>query len=181
MIDTVWTKCQDYYDQIPRDTLPAVGLSLLASFAVNVIYLNRNLLMTKNAAEFEGVQPAVAALVAGTASLIHALTAPIFDYIFGDNEVKFEREIIKAVCVLSLTYLFLNRIPGIKAHQLAILVFQRTFPSMLFKAEIDLFARFVDAVGARAFGNACRQAATYVGLNVGRNANSTYYCLPIMA
>ena len=52
-------------------------------------------------------KPLMAAAAAGLASLIHALTAPLFNFIFGDNRTYFHRQAIKSgVSILATEAIF---------------------------------------------------------------------------
>lgn len=80
MLDAVINVCQSYYDNIPSNALSTIGKSAAYSFFISFAFL------PKVAGEpMDMARPIAAAGYAALVSLIHALTTPIFNGIFGDN------------------------------------------------------------------------------------------------
>ncbi len=92
MIQAIGDICHYYYDNIPSDTFQTVCKSAIYSYTFSVLLANKP-------AQWEaGINlalPLASAGVAALASLIHALTTPLFNAIFGDKEVYVHREWIK--------------------------------------------------------------------------------------
>jgi hypothetical protein len=166
--DVVSDSCDFYYRSLPKDTGAAVLRSGVLTFTVAVIRLsvsdNKSL-----------VRPAVAGAVAATASLIHALTQPLFVHMFADDEVKFEREFIKSFFVFSCTYALLNNFSAFKADLVSLTLVFNTVPVHLIKAEFDLAPRLFDFIGANDVAKDVRELYDYVGLGIDKEANSAYY------
>ena len=175
MLDTVWTHCQNYWDEIPQETLRSVGKSALISFSVTLLVTTRGFsTFIKPDGVIEFAQPAAAAVIAGTATLIQALMTPFFNAVFGDREVKFERELLKMVVNITCTYLVLKNVSELKTY-LPMLLFNRTFPLNVFLAELDLAPRLIDLFD-KTRGNAVREDFFKVlGVNVDKDAPGAYY------
>lgn len=173
MLETVWNQCKSYYDDIPQDTFRSVGRSAVVSFTVTLLITSRCFGKFAQGEAVDLARPAIAAVIAATATLIHALTTPLFNAIFGDNEVKFEREILKYVCILSCTYQVLNQVSALK-EQLVWLVFMRTFPPNLILAELDCLPRVVGLFNAN-LADEIRMGFTAFGCGVDKTSNTPCY------
>lgn len=174
MLDAVWTHCQNYWDEIPQETLRSVGKSALISFSVTLLVTSKGFsTFMKPDGVIEFAQPAAAAVMAGTATLIQALMTPFFNAVFGDREVKFEREMLKMVVNITCTYMVLKNVSALKTY-LPMLFFHRTFPLNLFLAEFDLFPRFIDLFD-KTSGNEIREGLKMLGANVDKDAPGAYY------
>lgn len=77
MLDTIKRMASDYYDAIPNDIPRTVSSSALFSFTVSILFTKRP----------DGVidisRAFIAAGVAATASIIHALVTPMFKELLG--------------------------------------------------------------------------------------------------
>lgn len=116
MFDPVRQACQNYYDQIPSDTIPKIVKSALYTFTATLI-LSRADLANRTV---DLARPLLAAGVAAFASLIYALTSPIFNMAFGDNHIVFHREFIKCLATVSLTSLIVHSLTTSKVNSLSI-------------------------------------------------------------
>lgn len=172
MLNAVWTKCQDYYDDLPQGTLHSVVRSAFFSFVATLIYTPE----LKPASLAELARPAAAAAVAATASLIYALTTPLFHYIFGDKDVKFEREFIKNIITVTLTgLLFIRFISYQKTHLVGVKFFG-PISANLIKSMLDNTPRFMDwSIGPSQEAQAIRAFFNRYGLGVDPEANSAFY------
>lgn len=104
MFDAVQQKFNDYYDQIPPNTLQTVAKSALYSFTVALfIPVEITIATPYNLVRHLGV-----AGTAALASLIYALVTPIFNSIFGDNRGLFHREFMKLMVINALTSISIN-------------------------------------------------------------------------
>lgn len=92
MIQAFGNACHYYYDNLPSDTFQTVCKSAIYSYTFSVLWAND---MRKWEAGINLALPLASAGVAALASLIHALTTPLFNAVFGDKEVYFHREWIK--------------------------------------------------------------------------------------
>lgn len=101
MLDAMRQKCQDYYDQIPADTLPVIAKSALFSFSISLILIDR----TK---PYDLTQPLIKGGIAALAACIYSLTAPFFNGAFGDNRHLYHRELLKMFVIVSLTTVIYN-------------------------------------------------------------------------
>ena len=181
MLNSVSTMCQHYYNEMPKDTFHKVGRSALFSFTVTLIMANP--IICKNPAtdfSLKLAQPLLTGCIAGTASLIHALTTPLFNAIFGDNKVLLHREIVKWGVNVTCVYLLLDRISPIKTH-LFFLTFQSTIPVNMIKTLFNLEFDFMDWVdqstGATGAPNFLRNILRSIGIDFAPDpdANSAYY------
>lgn len=92
--------CKDYYDQIPANSLRAIGLSAVTSFTATLCFPKTDL-----------SRPFLAAGIVGLAATIHAITAPIFNYIF-DNKGVYNpyQEFAHILFNTTLTQILFNRV-----------------------------------------------------------------------
>jgi hypothetical protein len=88
MLEAVKDKWVAYYNDVPSGTGRAIAKSVIFSFSWSYFNLDRT-----NA--FDVKQPLVNATVAAVAACIYSLTAPIFNYAFGDNRIQVHREMLK--------------------------------------------------------------------------------------
>lgn len=171
--------CQAYYNDLPNDTFQTIGKSALFSFTVTLLLTNS--LRKLNDAPINFARPLVAAGVAVTASLIHALTTPIFNYIFGDKETKIYREVLKYFINLSCTYLIFNRLTPYKTHAFALNVFQAWSLNFL-KSICEVAPAIIDAVESHLLqrqpiiGDVIRNIVLQpLGVKIEQDSNSTYF------
>lgn len=173
MITTLWNAGHHYYEQIPKETCQAIAQSAFLSFSatwlVSKIFFDANVQMIK---------PIAAGAVAGTASLIHGLTAPFFHKLFGNKEVKYETETLKYFTQLTVVYLLLRPVLAQRVSLLRI-IFTQTLCMNNVKSGFDLFARVLEWINQPAAANKFRHimAACYLGID--KEANSAYYTLVI--
>jgi hypothetical protein len=133
MLDAITQRCQNYYNQIPADTIPKVAKSALYSFSIGVIYVTTGSVETLDIA-----RPLFHAGVAALASLIYALANPLFNLTFGDREVYLHREILKLSVVSSLTAVSVCCLTASKINLTAIPLLS-LIPVNAMKAYLDLY------------------------------------------
>ncbi len=105
---------KNYYDQIPEGSLKSIGASAAISFAFSSIF---NLSMELNVS-----RRLTCAALAATATAVHALTTPIFNYIFSnDGSYKAAQELVHTVCILQLMEHFSDRSLKIKPGALSVI------------------------------------------------------------
>jgi hypothetical protein len=117
MFDAIKQKCDYYYSQLPNDIFPKVVRSALYSFSVCFISFNQNPPVLFNLG-----RPLIAAGIASLASLIYALTNPIFNIAFGDNRILLHREFIKSVVNIGISSLLINYVTASKVNIFSIVL-----------------------------------------------------------
>jgi hypothetical protein len=103
MLDNIRQMGQFYYDNLPDNSIKAIGCSALCSFTVTAIFGKGS----------DGVldlsRPLIAAAIASTASLIHALITPIIEYFWPSNpNWKLTQELIKQTVSVVTTSALIN-------------------------------------------------------------------------
>lgn len=169
MFDTIRQKCQEYYDQIPPDTLSKMAKSALFSFSISLILLNKR----SPGAPWNLSKPLLNAGVAALASFVYALTAPLFNALFGDKHLRFHREIMKNLVVVTLTSTFVNYLTTSKVN-FAAFNFVAFLPSNVVISGLDLLPTAADFISAHGLAQACRDGYQYLGLDALSGSSSTY-------
>jgi hypothetical protein len=109
MIASFNNVCQNYYNHLPANTVRSVGQSALFSFSACFLFVT--LPQGNQAGQMSNLlRPIVVAGIAALASSIHALMNPLFEFIFGDPQIKAYREGIKWVVVSTLTSIVIARL-----------------------------------------------------------------------
>jgi hypothetical protein len=85
---------------MPEQTLQTIGISAVYTFTYHLLTMP---VVKGRGYEVNLLKPIMAAAAASLASLIHALTTPIFTFIFGDNQVTFCRQGIKSISAILST------------------------------------------------------------------------------
>jgi len=139
--------------------------------------------------EVDLLKPLMAAAAASLASLIHALTSPIFQFIFGDSRVSFIREAIRSVITILSTDAIFSYASGRKINFGG---FQANpyLPGDLVKAAISDIISVIDGINTHlvvpCFGanrlqtswiGEIRDRLTTMGILPTENANSVYFAL----
>lgn len=111
--------CQYYYDNLPPDTFQTVCKSAAYSYTFSLLWR----LPSQWAGKLNLALPLSLAGVAALASLIYALTTPIFNAMFGDNEVYIHREWIKEMVNMTIrigivAYLTITKVNFVAAFDL---------------------------------------------------------------
>jgi hypothetical protein len=176
MFHAVRQVCQDYYSEIPKDTLHTIARSALYSFSITFILTNRKNLLDDANVNF--VRPVMAAALGATASLIHALTTPLFNDIFGDNKVRLDRELLKYFFNMTCVYVLWNHLTPYKSHLFTLSVFN-IVPLNVFKSEFDLVPTIIEMGQAlngtqSSVPNEIRRIYGILGINVDLGSNSSY-------
>jgi hypothetical protein len=100
MLESIRSVCRTYYHEMPEQTLQSIGISAVYTFTYHLLTMP---VVKGRGYEVNLLKPIMAATAASLASLIHALTTPIFTFIFGDNRVTFCRQGIKSISAVLLT------------------------------------------------------------------------------
>lgn len=173
-LNFIWDKCDYYYQNLPKDLVSSVGRSAIFSFTVTFLVANTDAqlfikpILNRDIKHPDFSSPLEAGLAAGTASLIHYLTTPLFNAIFGDREVTFEREIVKWAVNLSCAYLILSQFNTTRKVDLAWVLFTQTISANLTKAWFDIVPRFLRWVDP---------SLSYLKIPIEEETNSAYYSL----
>lgn len=104
--------CQNYYDQIPDDSLKTIAFSGVLSFVAEVFVItlssptNQTPNLTRSAFAFS---------IAVVAASIHAITTPIFNYLFDNPKHEFNgyQEYIQILVDITLTHVLINHTTSI--------------------------------------------------------------------
>lgn len=115
VLQVIYDKCQEYYDQIPDDTLPKMAKSALYTFSITFIFSKKMPTEPYNLG-----RPLFAASVATLASFVYALTTPLFNMIFSDDRIQVQRELIKQIVNIALTSVIVNYFTPTKINVLAL-------------------------------------------------------------
>lgn len=143
--------CQFYWDNIPVDTAVTVGKSALYTFGIYLIFRNPNYF--SHTAKTD-LNPAFkAAGLAALASLVHSLVTPIFNCIFGDDEIIFYRECLKRLTVITIVLLSIQYATTSKIN-LVIQDFFRLFPLSLVYSALRLGGDLIDHLKGESEGTA---------------------------
>lgn len=169
MLSAIMQKCYDYYDEIPADTGPKIIKSALYSFTAVWFYHNARQKIFHNIE-----RPLMTAGQAALASLIYALTVPLFNYAFGDDRIVYHREVIKMIVIDVLTSVIVNYLTTGKVNLLSITVFHGLTWNLILGA-FETCADFLDWVGQD--GNISRDLARKVGLAMVPGSSSVFLSL----
>lgn len=115
IFQVAYDKCRDYYDQIPDDTFEKMAKSALYTFTATFLFSKRNPLEPYNLS-----RPLFAGGVAFLASFIYSITTPIFNMIFGDDELLVHREFIKQVVNITLSSAIIGYFTAAKVSLIAL-------------------------------------------------------------
>jgi hypothetical protein len=116
MLNAISQFCYDYYDQIPAHSLRAIGLSAVTTFTATVILLAASKGSNK---AVDVSRPVLGAGIALMAATIHALTIPIFNYLFDNNGIYNPyQEAVHVVFSMTLTQLLINRVTSLNINLL---------------------------------------------------------------
>lgn len=131
----VFTKCSDYYDQIPPDTIRKIAYSGVFAFTATVVYHASKKTLTE---PYNVTRPLVAAGVAMLASLIYSLTNPLFNKILGNNKITFLGEFMKGCVNVFLTSVAISYLTTSKVNLLAL--------SLLISVPLNLLKGFLELI-----------------------------------
>lgn len=168
VFNTVHDHFHSYYAQLPVNTLPSVFRSALYSFSVSFI------LVGIDSKTIHLTRPLIAAGVSGTAALVHALTNPLFNYIFENHGIKWHQEAIRFIIDVTTTSLLINHVTTLKVQEL---VFQKTafwfMSTHVARLGIDLTLSFIGAVDEEAATQTRNWLGTW-GVKFDTEDNPTY-------
>ena len=179
MFGVVSNACQSYYDDLPDNTLQTVGKSALLSFSLSLMFKD------KLVGEINLSQPLASAEIASLASLIYSLTNPIFNKIFGDNNLHFHRELIKAFVNMAIASTLVMYITAGKVD-FAAFQWLSGLPVNLIFGQLNDIPTLMDWIEGMTFpnfnpqdpntsGNRIRILASHFGLNAVPGAGSVYW------
>ncbi len=168
MFNDVRQKCQNYYDHIPSDTLPKMVRSALYTFGIAFVINQKNFGSPYNMAI-----PLAAAGMAAVASLIYALTTPIFNMVFGDNRILFHRELIKQLVNISFSSTILNYVTTGKVNLFSLNLLGG-FSCNIILGLFEIAPTFVDWLGATAAANELREEYKYFGIDAEPGSSSVF-------
>ncbi len=114
IVNLIHNGIKSYYMQLPVNTGPSICRSALYSFAASFIILKTN----SSRATANLTRPLVLSGVAATASLMHALTTPIFNYIFENQDMKWTQETFRFIFTFTMIQLALNHPSSSKINQM---------------------------------------------------------------
>lgn len=182
MVTPILTFCKEYYNEIPSDTLVKVGKSASISFTVYLIVVNSLISMRPIVENLNLKEPLLAAGIAGTASLIHGLTNPLFNRIFR-GRLSFPQEMIKFYVNLTSVYLLFSRMTSFKTNLVGLCFFY-TYPTNIFKCLFEFVPFFfgkLDQLSNPPSNNErwIRTIYSALGIEFNPNSNSSYYTLGI--
>lgn len=132
-IDTISNCIHSYYASLPRNTGAAAARSALYTFTASLLAVNpwgQAIHLTR---------PLCMGGVAALASLIHALTVPLFNRLFGYDEVKWYQEGIKIVINVTLIHALFKTSAMLKVDWMSRYVFHKA-PLYLFSTTMSSFA-----------------------------------------
>ena len=169
IFDAIKQTCQTYYDQLPNDIPRTVCQSAIYSFTISMVFRNLRLGLPENLR-----QPFAAAGIAALASLVHALTTPLFNSLFGDQNVTYFRETLKYAINGTLVHLLFNS----TSYKINLITLQGNFFGIIgincLKSTIKGFSDFADFLGNPQLANQIRSINRFFSLDIPLGANSTY-------
>ena len=167
MFDAIKQGCQNYYNQIPDNSLPTIGKSAILSFTITILLSRGTLPNICNSSLEDFRRPLSSAGFAALAAVVHALTTPIFNKIFGDNnQNNFYRESIKHVFNVSLVRFAILQAGGL-------VEIRSLLPINWLVSCIQLIPSYFSLFDPK-FGKDGRLFLKDWGLKNARGANSTY-------
>lgn len=172
MISSIQNVCHNYYEQLPPNTLRSIGLSALFTFTASTIVITLGADITNQPVSL--ARPALAAAVTMTATAIHALTTPIFNYLFENPTNKFSGgiEFLKTFTTLTLTHLLFS-ITSYKVNLLNPSLIKGdgfiTFPGNIFKQMLGMLQSLDNLLK----GNQA-QPTNGLGMDFNQNPNPVY-------
>jgi hypothetical protein len=169
MLGAVIQGCQDYYDQIPPDTLPKVAKSAVYTFTLTFLFSNKS----KDVAYNNLAAPLFAAGAAALASVIYALTTPFFNMAFRDNRILAHREFAKGIVNLGLTSLALEYITTGKVNLGAMRIFA-SLSCNLILGGFEMIPTFLDWIGEPATAHDFREGLKHAGCDAVPGSSSVF-------
>lgn len=157
--------CKNYYNQIPSNSLKAMGLSAVCTFTVHVAFLNgRNIEVSdlSRAAVFSGI--------AALATATQAVITPIFNYLFSNDEKKYNpyQELVQLTCSEALTRFSIEILtPQMSLQQIP--RFGSLFPSTFFKITTAIITPVYSNLGLQSLADLMRSGCEAAGCDMNRN------------
>jgi hypothetical protein len=171
MFDAISKKCTEYYNQIPSDTFSKMGRSAIYSFSATYLFIRPT---TKNYPDnFNLSICLVSAGLAALASLIYALTNPLFNMIFGDNRHLVHREFMKWFVNIGISTILFQYATAAKVNLLSVYLLIN-IPSNLFLSAFESIVVFIEWCGDQNEANRMRQAFRSFGLYPEPGSSSSF-------
>lgn len=175
-----YEKCQEYYAQIPEDTLPKIAQSALFTFTLTFVF-------SKNipTEPYNLGRPLFAAAVASLASLIYALTMPLFHMIFNGearddfdgmkSHLKLYRELIKQVVNIALTSTLISFWTSYKVNLFALPLVNGLSFNLILSA-LDTIPQIAENFyGNEELGDEIREFYKQIGLDTEEGRSSVFF------
>jgi|GEM_PF-2302235 len=162
MLNSVIQTCRGYYNDIPVDTFQKVVKSALYSFTATSLLSGwkRDVLVNLT-------PPLFAAGIAALASLVYALTTPLFNAIFENNKIEFRQELVKDFCQLPISCVIINYLATGKASLSAMhIVGIASLTWNLLASVFDIIPSLWDAFGEPRVARKTRWMLSLLGLAV---------------
>lgn len=176
MLNAIRQTCQDYYNQLPRDTARTVLQSAMFSFTAALLIV-KGKSMKESMVDY--TRPLIASGVAALAATIHALATPFFNTIFGNSDqVTFYQEAFKVIIVRTLTNLLVYYASARTLNFITSQFLLELVSTNMVKSGAHLVPRAIDFLFN--FNNypAERARLRSWGLDTPDGANTTYLVLP---
>ncbi len=170
MINEVNQFCKNYYDSIPAHSLKAIGLSAIGSFTVAILLFQK----PDQATDFS--RPAICAGITVVAASIHALTAPLFAFVF-DNTGTYNpyQDIFQTICSIAFTEILINHSVSYKVNLLSSKFCSHVvLPSALFKAAAAIA---LCELANQTFADNAQQNVKKLGVDFNQNTTPVFFVI----
>jgi len=158
-----------YWFELPDNMVSSIGKSALYSFTASFILTAADTTKT-----IVLNRPLTAGAVACLAATVHALTNPVFNYIFENKKIIWHQEIVRYVIDYTVTCLLLKQATAYKVHELAFKKSSLFFMSShMLRLVIDVPLGLVQMVDQEA-ANQAKTWLTRWGITFKTSVNPTY-------
>lgn len=183
MISNIGQFFSHYYNEIPPNSLRTIGCSAITSFVITILFGG----IGKNNPAFDLTNTVLATGISTLATTIHALTHPIFNYIFHTHNGEFNgfKESAKILINSALTHSLINNLTPYKINFINNLLDDEKrkvfllIPSNVIKMGVDMGLRIVEKIenlvtgsNNAYFGN--NQIGNFFGVNFSFNSTPMY-------
>jgi hypothetical protein len=179
MFNNINQFCHNYYDQLPPNLLRTIGCSAAVSFAASVCVLA----VTSKPNQAVDLSRAVLATCIGiTATLVHALTSPLFNDLFNVNNQAFNGylEFTKIITNITLTQVLINYLTGYKINLITAFIPKNDnfiiLPNTIVKILLDMYIRALDLMTPN-FALHMQQQCHQFGIDLNTNSTPVYICV----
>jgi hypothetical protein len=171
--------CQNYYNQLPPNLLRTIGCNAAASFVASVCVLA----VTSKPNQAVDLSRAVFATCIGiTATLVHALTTPLFNDLFNVNNQTFNGylEFTKIITNITLTQILINYTTAYKINLITAFMPKNDnfiiLPNTIVKILSDMYIKAFDILDPN-FALHMRQQCHQLGIDFNTNSTPVYICV----